>query len=247
MRIFAIGDLHLAGGLEKPMDVFGPKWKNHPERIRRGWLARVQPDDAVLVPGDLSWANDLDEAKPDLAYLAELPGTIILIRGNHDYWWSAIGRVRRALPPNVCAIQNDHVLLPDGTAICGSRGWVLPGSEGFDEHDARIYRREVERLKLSVQHAAKSGAERLIAMLHYPPLPIGNPANGSELSEVLEQAGVRVCVYGHLHDEAQQRRAFNGVWRGVMYRLVACDAIDFAPVQVWPQPSGEGRDATSPK
>lgn len=224
------------------MHVFGPQWLNHPARVRQAWTERVRPEDTVLMPGDLSWANDLEEARADLAYLGELPGTVILIRGNHDYWWDAIGRLRRALPSNVRALQNDHVLLPDGTAVCGTRGWVLPGSEGFSEHDETVYHRELERLKLSVESARKSGAARLVAMLHYPPVT-GGPAPGggggaadsaSGFTEILEQAGVAVCVYGHLHDADRQRRALTGLWRGVVYYLVACDAIDFTPLQVWP-------------
>ena len=126
MRIFAIGDLHLPGNQEKPMDVFGAHWADHGRRIASAWEATVGPDDVVLMPGDLSWAMTLDEAIDDLAYLGALPGDAIIIRGNHDYWWSAIGKVRQGLPPGVHAIQNDFVALGE-VAVCGTRGWSLAG------------------------------------------------------------------------------------------------------------------------
>lgn len=228
MRIFAIGDLHLPGGQEKPMDVFGPRWVGHPERIAAAWRARVAPGDVVLMPGDLSWAMTLDEAGEDLAYLGELPGEILLIRGNHDYWWSAIGKVRKALPPNVRAIQNDCVALGE-VAVCGTRGWSLPGTEGFGPDDEKVYLREIERLRLSLESAVKAGLKPLIAMMHYPPAQRNQAPTG--FTALLEAYGVRLCVYGHLHGDSQ-RGALSGTVRGVTYRLVACDAIDFAPVQV---------------
>ncbi|MFS8543305.1 MAG: metallophosphoesterase, partial [Limnochordales bacterium] len=117
MRIFAIGDLHLPGGQDKPMDVFGPGWADHPQKIRRAWLEVVGAGDVVLMPGDLSWAMTLEQVQGDFQYLATLPGRIVLIRGNHDYWWSSISKVRRALPPNVTALTNDHLPLPRGWAV----------------------------------------------------------------------------------------------------------------------------------
>jgi len=228
VRIFAIGDLHLPGGQEKPMDIFGGRWADHPRRIAANWRERVGPGDVVLVPGDLSWAMTLEEAAEDLAYLGELPGETVLIRGNHDYWWSAIGKVRKALPPGVRAIQNDYVAV-DGVAVCGARGWVLPGSEGFSEHDEKVYRREVERLRLSLESAVKAGLAPAIVMMHYPPAPKSQAPTG--FTQLLEAYGVKLCVYGHLHGDAQHG-ALKGWVRGVYYRLVACDAVGFAPVLV---------------
>lgn len=228
VRIFAIGDLHLPGGQDKPMDVFGGRWASHPERIAKAWRELVGPSDVVLVPGDLSWAMTLEQAADDLAYLGELPGEVILIRGNHDYWWSAIGKVRKALPPRVRAIQNDHVQVA-GIAVCGTRGWTLPGSDGFTEQDEKVYRREVERLRLSLDSAVKAGLSPAIAMMHFPPASKSQAPTG--FTELLEAYGVRLCVYGHLHGDSQ-RGALSGTVRGVHYRLVACDAIGFAPVQV---------------
>ncbi|HLS90244.1 MAG TPA: metallophosphoesterase [Limnochordia bacterium] len=235
MKIFAIGDLHLPGGQEKPMDIFGANWANHGERIAQGWRERVSPGDIVLLPGDLSWAMTLEEAADDLAYLGSLPGEVILIRGNHDYWWSAIGKVRKALPPGVHALQNDYYALGK-LAICGTRGWLLPGTEGFGPHDEKVYRREVERLRLSLEAAVKAGLKPAIAMMHYPPAPRTQAPTG--FTELLEAYGVQLCVYGHLHGEAQNG-ALSGTVRGVHYRLVACDAIGFAPLRVAEVKDGE--------
>lgn len=226
MRVFAIGDLHLPGGQEKPMDVFGERWAGHGRRIAERWRELVSEEDVVLVPGDISWAMKLDEARDDLAYLGALPGRAVIIRGNHDYWWQAIGKVRRALPPNVAALQNDHVPLGGPWAVCGTRGWVLPGTEGFTEEDRRIYEREVQRLALSLESAAKAGLRPVIAMLHFP--PAHRDGAPTEFTRLLEEYGVRLCVYGHLHGEAA-RGALRGTHRGVHYELVACDAIGFAP------------------
>lgn len=226
VRIFAIGDLHLPGKQEKPMDIFGSGWTDHPERIRQAWLEVVGPNDWVLMPGDLSWAMTLEEAADDLAYLGGLPGTTVIIRGNHDYWWSAIGKVRRALPPRVYALQNDHVLLPDGTAVCGTRGWDLP-SRTDDPHDAKVFQREVQRLRLSLESAVNAEARPRIVMMHYPPM-VGS-SQSTPFTDLMEEYGVSLCVYGHLHG-AGRRVAVEGVHRGVEYRLVACDAIGFRPL-----------------
>lgn len=229
MNIFAIGDLHLPGRQDKPMDVFGGRWKDHADRIASSWRARVAPDDLVLVPGDLSWAMKLEEAADDLAYLGALPGTAVLIRGNHDYWWQSIGKVRKALPPNVVAIQNDHASFGGNWAVCGTRGWNLPKSEGFDEHDEKILAREVQRLELSLRSAEKAGLEPAIVLMHYPPTE--RDGRETEFTRLMEAFNVRLCVYGHLHGEAG-RRALQGVHRGVKYVLAACDQIAFTPLKV---------------
>ena len=168
MALFAISDLHLPAR-EKPMDVFGAHWENHFERIREDWMRRVQPEDVVLLPGDLTWAMRLEDALEDIARVGELPGRKIILRGNHDYWWSAIGRVRRALPEGMFALQNDSLEL-DGVLYAGSRGWTLPPF-AQDEDDKRIYERERLRLEMSLKHArARSADAVLVVMAHYPPL-----------------------------------------------------------------------------
>lgn len=220
MAVYAISDLHLPARV-KPMDVFGDHWKNHFERIRADWLKRVKAEDLVLLPGDLSWAMRLEEAREDLASIAALPGQKILLRGNHDYWWSAIGQVRRALPSGMLALQNDSVLM-DGRLYAGTRGWNLP-TEASEAEDQKIYMRERQRLEMSLQHARRRDGEAPITvMMHYPPLTSDHPG----FSDILEAWGVRDCVYGHLHGAALYG-AVRGEIRGVCYHQVSCDGLDF--------------------
>ncbi len=167
----------------------------------------------------------LEEAVADLNWLGALPGQKVMIRGNHDYWWSGIGRARSVLQPNVYAVQNDAIAL-GGFAICGTRGWLLPTHPKFGDHDALIYRRECERLKLALESARKLNLP-IVVMIHYPPLTsTGEPTQFTELLEAYE---AELCVYGHLHGAAH-RSAYEGVKNGVEYRLTSADFIDFSPI-----------------
>lgn len=226
MTVWAISDLHLPAS-KKPMDVFGPHWLNHFERICEDWVDKVYPDDIVLLPGDLSWAMRLEEAMEDLRRLGTLPGRKILLRGNHDYWWNSIGRVRRALPAGCFALQNDSLLL-NGLLFAGSRGWTIPGDPAGESDDARIYRRERLRLEMSLQNArARSADAPLIAMMHYPPRAEGTPG----FSDILERYGVGDVVYGHLHG-AGLSQAVRGEIDGVRYHQVSCDGLGFKLEQI---------------
>jgi predicted phosphohydrolase len=227
MAIFAIGDLHLGQAVNKPMDIFGSDWENHPERIAQAWRQMIDSEDVVLLPGDLSWAMTLDEAKPDLEWIGQLPGYKLLIRGNHDYWWNGISKVRAALPQKCWAIQNDAVALA-GYAFCGTRGWVLPSHPKFTDHDLVIYRREGERLRLSLEQAEKYGLPKIVAM-HYP--PCSSEGEDTLFTQLLEKYSVQVCVYGHLHGPSH-RFAFEGTRGGVTYRLVSADYLAFRPLQI---------------
>lgn len=219
--VWAISDLHLPAN-QKPMDIFGPHWSNHFERIREDWLSRVSQDDIVLLPGDLTWAMHLEEAQEDLARIAALPGQKLLLRGNHDYWWSSIGRVRRMLPEGTYALQNDSMLLGD-MLFAGSRGWTIPGDPDCDSDDARIYRRERQRLEMSLKSArAKSEDAPLIVMMHYPPMS----ETQEGFSDLLAQYGAQDVVYGHLHG-AGLAGAIEGEIGGVRYHQVSCDGLDF--------------------
>lgn len=221
MEVWAISDLHLPAR-QKPMDIFGPQWQNHFERIRADWLERVSPEDVVLLPGDLSWAMRLEEALEDLSRIGELPGRKLLLRGNHDYWWSSIGRVRRALPEGCYALQNDSLKM-DGMLFAGSRGWQIPAEPEGDSDDARIYRRERQRLEMSLSHArAQSADAPLIVMMHYPPRT--DAMEG--FSDILKRFGARDVVYGHLHG-AGLYGAVRGEVDGVRYHQVSCDGLDF--------------------
>lgn len=225
--IFAIADLHLSGG-DKPMDVFGPHWAGHFARIQADWRARVGENDVVLLPGDLSWAMQLEEAAPHLDAIGALPGIKLLIKGNHDYWWSSISRVRAMLTPGTYAIQNDCVVL-GGVAYAGTRGWTLPGPDS-DQDDIRIYEREQLRLEMTLKAAReKSARGPLVCMMHYPPRTVVQAHTG--FTRLLEQYSVNTLVYGHLHGPSL-KNAWQGEAGGVKYVCASCDGLDFKLTQI---------------
>lgn len=215
------------------MDVFGPGWQGHPERFFSGWAATVADGDLVLVPGDISWALRLEAALPDLQAIAALPGEKVLLRGNHDYWWPSISRLRAALPPRMHAIQNDALRIGE-YRIAGSRGWLCPGARGFTDQDLRIYRRELERLRLSLQAARRLGDGDLLVMLHFPPT---NPAGDrSEVIDLLEEHEPTAVVYGHVHGEAADSEPAASF--GLPLHFVAADALEFRPKLILNRPGG---------
>ncbi len=221
-RLFAIADLHLQGGGDKPMDVFGAHWTGHFAHICEDWRLRVRPCDLVLVPGDISWAMTLEEALPDIRDIGALPGRKLLLRGNHDYWWSSLSRLRAALPEGMHALQNDAFAF-SGCVIAGARGWIC---ESADEQDRKIYLREAQRLELSLKEARRIAPHgRLIAMMHYP--PVNERGEDTLFTALLEAYGATDCVYGHLHGAAL-RGAFSGRRGPVRYRCVSCDCLGFA-------------------
>jgi predicted phosphohydrolase len=227
MAIYALADLHLSLSVQKPMDIFGDLWKDHAVRIRDQWHEIVHAEDAVLLPGDLSWAMTIEEATADLTFISQLPGKKIMIRGNHDYWWSGISKIRQKLVPGHFALQNDAMEIQDH-AICGTRGWLLPSHPKFNDQDQVIYKREGERLRLSLE-AGQKLHKPIICMMHYPPCN----ENGEEtiFTELLNQFGVQYCVYGHLHGGAH-RYAFEGTIANVQYRLVSADYLQFSPLRI---------------
>lgn len=225
-KIFAISDLHLPGSTGKKMDVFGPEWVDHDRKIESHWRRLVSGEDLVLIPGDISWAMRLEEVEEDLDRIASWPGTKVMIRGNHDYWWQGIGKLRRRLPASMYALQNDSVSL-GGFSICGTRGWKVPGCEDFTGEDEKIYRREVQRLELSLKTAG--GQEPVIVMLHYP--PFNERGEPSLFVELMQEYRVRKCIYGHLHGQHIQA-AVTGNIDGIEYYLVSCDKVDFAPLLI---------------
>lgn len=225
MKIYALGDLHLSLNSDKPMDIFGENWNGHFERICDAWNALVAPEDIVLLPGDISWAMHLNDAMEDLRAVAGLPGKKILLRGNHDYWWNSIAKLRANLPPDMYAIQNDSLSF-DGTAFAGSRGWICPGSNVFsEENDIKIYERECIRLELSLRQMDEKAKHR-IAMLHYP--PCNERRQHSEIMTLLERYEIEIAIYGHLHGRAC-KNAFEGEHNGVNYLLCSADYLSFSP------------------
>lgn len=223
MRIFAIGDLHLSLSTDKPMDVFGAAWRDHVGRLEAAWRETVQAEDWVLIPGDISWAMQLEAALPDLLFLAGLPGKKLLMRGNHDYWWSSRTKVNAVLPEGLYTLQNDSLRI-ENVAVCGTRGWSCPGAPGFTAADEAIYARELIRLELSLQ-AADEDADKLV-MMHFPPFNERSQASG--FTELIERYGVKTVVYAHLHGAAH-RSAFEGERNGVNYIFVAGDYLGFRP------------------
>ena len=173
MRIYAISDLHISADGNKPMDVFGGNWVDYINRIREDWISKVNDEDLVLIGGDISWAMNIDDAKNDVLTFSDLKGRKVIIKGNHDYWWSGIGKVRDMLPENFFALQNDCIKFGN-VIICGSRCWTVPGCNDFTEQDMKIYLREAERLKLSFKAVEKIREEgdKVIALIHYPPFNV---------------------------------------------------------------------------
>ena len=170
MNIYAISDLHLSFDTDKPMDIFGASWENYTQTIKENWSQTVNEDDIVLLAGDLSWAMTLQDALKDLDYIAALKGKKIIIKGNHDYWWSSISRLREALPQNVYALQNDSIKIGN-YVICGTRGWTCPEGDNLSEQDRKIYDREALRLEMSLNNLSKIRGEGdiAIALMHFPP------------------------------------------------------------------------------
>ena len=230
MSLFAIGDLHMSGGDDKPMDVFGPQWDRHFFHIRENWQKLVREEDTVLIPGDISWAMQLQDAKEDLEEIGRLPGKKILCKGNHDYWWNSISQVRSALPAGMTALQHSAADLGE-TVVCGTRGWLIQTKEmPLNPQDEKICRREAERLRLALDEAKRLAEGRpLVVMTHYPPLLAGE--TNTVFTALLEEYHVQTAVYGHLHGAGIQN-GFTGELRGIQYHLVSCDSIDFSPKEI---------------
>ena len=231
MNIYAIGDLHLSSNSSKPMDVFGGNWTGHFEKIKSSWLEKVTEDDIVLICGDISWAMKLEEAVEDLQALADLPGKKVIIRGNHDYWWSGIGKVRAAAPnDSFVFLQTDSVKIGN-FVIVGSRGWSCPNSPEFTEHDEKLYLREVERFKLAFADANSKKAEgdTVVAMLHFPPFTAKQ--EDTLFTQLFEEQGVESVVFGHIHGAAYfPLRAYKNQ---LVYHLTSCDKSGFQLVKIY--------------
>ena len=224
MKIYAISDLHISTNTNKPMDVFGGNWVGYLDKIKQDWQQKVTDNDLVLIGGDISWAMDIEDAKKDIQSFSNLNGKKVLIKGNHDYWWSGIGKVRDMLPEDFFALQNDSIRF-DGVVICGSRCWSVPGSPDFNEQDMKIYLRETERLKLSLKSAQnlRQEGDKLIALIHYPPFNVKR--ENSAFTDIFEEFGVNVVVYGHLHGKSV--RADKLVEKnGIRYYLTSCDQVE---------------------
>ncbi len=223
MNIFSISDLHLDVNNSKPMDIFGPVWHDYLDKIIQDWNEKVSDEDVVILAGDYSWAMKLEEVVPDFDFLNQLKGKKIIIRGNHDYWWSSVSKVRENLPNNVYALQNDAIKIED-TIFCGNRGWLIPEGKQNTEENQKIYAREVIRLELSLKSAKKlqTNNEKIVFITHYP--PFNNKLEPSEYTRLIEEYGVSSVVFGHLHGYVNPKMLYNEI-NGVKYYLTSCDAV----------------------
>lgn len=244
MAIWVIADLHLCFGVpDKKMDVFGPKWVGYTDRIRTHWIELVGIDDLVLIPGDISWAISLEQALVDLEWIDALPGTKVILKGNHDYWWSSYAKVTQKLPSTIHAIQN-NVFQWKEVSIGGARLWdseeynftrfidfrtpPVPLRKEKLLEQQKIFNREIERLELSLKQLDKQASLRIV-MTHYP--PIGADLAPSRAGALLEKYKVQMCVFGHLHNVKEGSLHF-GTQRGVEYHLTSCDFLNFKPLRI---------------
>ncbi len=229
MKVWAISDLHLSGMANKPMDVFGPGWEGHFDKIKADWREKVAEDDVVLIGGDTSWGMKLEEGMYDVRSLEGLPGSKVFIRGNHDYWWNGISRIRELAPAGFYFLQNDCIRLGN-IVITGSRGWTCPGSSDFKEQDMKLYLREAERFRLAFRETekVKKEGDRLLVLIHFPPFSVKK--EDTLFTELFEQNGAEKVVFGHLHGAGYF--PLRSEKAGIEYFLTSCDKTKFSLTEI---------------
>ncbi len=240
MSIYAIADLHLSFSVEKPMDIYGGEWVNHTEKLKKNWESVVSEQDTVIIAGDSSWALRFEDALVDLAWISGLPGKKVFIKGNHDLWWNSVSKLNARFD-NMFFLQNTFYEA-EGTAICGSRGWTCPGDDDFTARDEKIYLRELGRLRLSLESAAKAGFGRkaadnsisdrsqrgkIIGVLHFP--PANDTIRRSGFTDLFEEYGAEKVVYGHLHGKDAYGSGLKGIKNKVEYILTSTDYLKCMP------------------
>lgn len=221
MSVYAIGDLHLSGSQNKTMDKFGDNWIGHWDKIQDSWMSKVDDDDWVLIPGDISWAMYLEEAKADLNEIAALPGKKILLKGNHDYWWQSVNKINAVLKDDMYLLQNNSIDIGDAV-ICGTRGWNVPGSSEFLEQDRKIYTREVERLRLSINSVKED--KEIMVMTHYP--PYNDKCEFNEFIDVFMEFNIKKVLFGHIHGTGLWNLKEGNIF-GIDFSCVSCDYLNF--------------------
>ncbi|MBT3394492.1 MAG: phosphoesterase [Waddliaceae bacterium] len=247
MTIWALSDLHLAfEDADKKMDVFGGPWENYTDKIQERWRKNIGNDDLVLIAGDISWAMTLDAAAADLSWVGGLPGTKVIVRGNHDYWWSSMKKMKAVLPKSIHPIQNNAFDWGD-VSITGTRLWdttefsfndciSFVETEGINigtspsdkEQQEKIFSRELHRLELGLK-AMNPAAKQRIVITHFP--PIGPDLQDSSVSRLLEKYNVDICIFGHLHNVSTEKPLF-GTKNEIQYIFTSCDHLDFTPTKV---------------
>ncbi|MFA5576026.1 MAG: metallophosphoesterase [Tissierellaceae bacterium] len=225
--IYAIGDLHFDSSGEKPMDIFGDNWINHQERIISNWLELVKDEDLVLLPGDISWALKTEMAHKDLLELDRLPGRKIISKGNHDYWWNSLKKLNNLELETIDFLQNNSFIY-NNIGIAGSRGWSSIEFDNIDKQNIKIFKRELNRLRLSL-NSLEGELSSKIVMLHYPPFNMDFSPN--EFVELMKEYQVDICIYGHLHAEGHKHIS-EGLIEGIEFHCVASDYIDFTPKKI---------------
>lgn len=223
MALYAISDLHLSFGANKPMDVFG--WKDYQSRLAENWNQTVCEEDMVLIPGDVSWATYLEETEADFRFLSQLPGKKVILKGNHDYWWTTYKKLNQFVEEKGFSqfyFLHNNSFFYENFAICGTRGW---GNNGDYVEDTRIWNRELQRLLLSLDSA--KGSDNIICCLHYPPIDLKGRLS-EEYMELFSRYRVKQVCYGHLHGQAHRNALPNEI-DGIRFSLVACDFLDFMP------------------
>ncbi len=231
MALYALGDLHLSFSTNKPMDVFGGGWEGYVDKLKSG-LSVLKQDDTLMLCGDLSWGMSLEQAKEDFAFIASYPGRKIIVKGNHDYWWTTAAKMEHFFflnGLNDLKILHNNFYMYENTALCGTRGWFFEEDAPTGSHNQKIFNREVLRLDASLKAAVKAGAREMIAFLHYPPIYEGYCCR--EIIEIMQTYGVKKCCYGHLHGFAH-KRAFTGMLDSIEYELVSADYLNFTPVKI---------------
>lgn len=228
MSLFAIADLHLSLGEDKPMDIFAG-WNDYVSRLEKNWKSIITDDDTVVIGGDISWAMKLENTYVDFKFIDDLPGKKIFLKGNHDYWWGTKSKIDRFLADN--SLDSISVLFNnsyecDDYVVCGTRGWFL---ESNTQEDEKVLNREVGRLKLSIESALKSGKEPIV-FLHYPPYYAGTECK--EIIDVLLEYNIKKCYYGHIHGKKNIKIAYEGDYKGIGMKLISCDKLSFMPILV---------------
>ncbi len=230
MALYAISDLHLSLGTDKPMDIFSSLWEDHAEKLRQNWTQTVTEEDTVVIPGDISWATYLEDAKMDFSFLDSLPGRKIISKGNHDYWWTTATKLKKFIEANnfrnISFLHNSYYTY-EQWAICGTRGWSS-GEGDTAEENKKIFARERQRLELSLQQGTASGKTKVIAVLHYP--PFNSDDDGYGFIDILKKYKVSICLYGHLHGDFDLAR--QGMIEGIDFRLVSSDYLNFSPLKI---------------